>query len=71
MKIWTKDETGGNRLLDLKEADVGAIYLGSATTQFSLNHAETNVTDAMIRRTGVFLRESGTAGTVQHVDLVL
>lgn len=71
LKIWTKDETGENRLLDLKEADVGAIYLGSAATQFSMNHAETNETNAMIRKTGVFLRESGTAGTVQHVDLVL
>lgn len=71
LKIWTKDEKGENRLLDLKEADVGAIYLGSAVTQFSMNHAETNETNAMIRKTGVFLRESGTAGTVQHVDLVL
>ena len=71
LKIWTKDENGENLLLNLKEADVGAIYLGNAATQFSLNNAETNETNAMIRKTGVFLKESGAVGTVQHVDLVL
>ncbi len=71
LKVWTKDENGENVLLNLKEAEVGAIYLGSAVTQFSLNNAETNETNALIRKTGVFLRENGTAGTVQHVDLVL
>lgn len=71
LKVWTKDENGENVLLNLKEAEVGAIYLGSAATQFSLNNAETNETNALIRKTGVFLRENGTAGTVQHVDLVL
>ncbi len=71
LKIWTKDENGENLLLNLKEADVGAIYLGNASTQFSLNNAETNETNAMIRKTGVFLKESGAVGTVQHVDLVL
>lgn len=71
LKVWTKDENGENVLLNLKEAEVGAIYLGSAATQFSLNNAETNETNALVRKTGVFLRENGTAGTVQHVDLVL
>lgn len=71
LKIWTKDEDGRNRLLSLKEADVGAIYLGYADTEFSLNESETNRKDGIIRSTGVYLKESGGAGTVQHVDLVL
>ncbi len=71
LKVWVKDEAGENKLLDLKEAGVGAIYLGNADTQFSLKQAETNATNAMIRKTGVYLREDGTAGTVQHVDLAL
>jgi len=71
LKIWTKDENGENKLLNLKEADVGAVFLGNADTQFSLNNAETNATNAVIRKTGIFLRESGGAGTVQHVDLAL
>lgn len=71
LKVWTKDEDGQNKLLNLKEANVGAIYLGNADTRFSLNNAETNVTNGVIRKTGVYLREDGTAGTVQHVDLAL
>lgn len=71
LKVWVKDENGENRLLDLKEAGVGAIFLGSADTKFSLNNVETNATNAIIQKTGVYLRENGTAGTVQHVDLAL
>ncbi len=71
LKIWTKDEQGGNKLLNLREADVGAIFLGNANTQFSLNNADTNATNAVIRKTGIFLKESGSVGTVQHVDFAL
>ncbi|MCH5272980.1 MAG: hypothetical protein J1E35_04845 [Lachnospiraceae bacterium] len=71
LKVWVKDENGENRLLDLKEANVGAIYLGNVNTQFSLNNAETNATNGVIQKTGVYLREDGTAGTVQHVDLAV
>lgn len=71
LKIWVMTENGESRLLDLKEAGVGAIYLGNANTQFSLNNADTNATNAVIQKTGVYLREDGTAGTVQHVDLAL
>lgn len=71
LKIWTKDEQGNDKLLTLKEAGVGAIYLGKASTEFSLNNRETNQTNAIIRSTGVYLKESGEVGTVQHVDLVV
>lgn len=70
LKVWTKDAEGKDKLLDLKSADVGAIYLGSANTQFHLNDTA-NKTDAVIQKTGVFLRESGTVGTVQHLDLAV
>lgn len=71
LKVWTKDAEGNDKLLDLKEANVGAIYLGSADTQMHLNDAYTNQTNAVIRKTGVFLRESGEVGTIQHVDLAV
>lgn len=70
LRIWTNDENGEERLIDLKTADVGAIYLGSADTEYSLKNME-NTTHGMIRRTGIFLHEStGQAGTLNHVDLV-
>lgn len=69
LRIWVRDENGNDRLIKLKEAGVGAICLKNAETQFSLNSRYTNRTNAYIRKTGIFLYENGTAGTVQHLDL--
>ena len=70
LKIWFKDEDGTDRLMDLKSADVGAIYLGNASTEFSLKN-DAQATNGVIRSSGIFLRESSGAGTVQHLDLAL
>ena len=70
LSLWTKDDNGNDKLISLKEADVGAIYLGSAATNFHLNDSSNN-TNGMIRQTGIFLKESGGVGTVQHVDLAV
>jgi len=40
LKVWVRDSDGKERLLSLKEADVGAIYLGSSKTEFSLKDDE-------------------------------
>lgn len=71
LRIWTKDADGNDRLIRLLDADVGAIYLGNANTEFSLNNMLTNDTNGVIRKTGVYLKESGGVGTVQHVDLAV
>ena len=70
LKIWTFDETGKSILYSLKEAGVGAIGLQNRDTDFTLNSFATNATNGFIRKTGIFLYESGDVGTVQHVDLV-
>ena len=71
LKVWCKDENGKDILMDLKGADIGAIFLGEQQTEFSLGGAD-GYRDGVIRSTGVFLREStDAAGTVQHVDLSL
>ena len=71
LKVWTKDAEGNDKLLSLKEADVGAIYLGNLDTEFSFKDGMGN-TDAVLRKTGIYLKEStGAAGTVAHVDLAL
>ena len=67
--IWMKDEDGKDVLYHLKEAGVGAICLESVSTDFSLNDMETNETNGVIRRTGMFLFEDGRTGTVQHIDV--
>lgn len=68
LKIWIRNEDGTDTLLGLKEADVGAIHLGRAETEFS-NFGSDFAMNAMIRSSGVFLKESGGVGTVQQVDL--
>ena len=68
LRVWMKNEDGTDTLLSLKEADVGAIYLGSAATNYSLKDSSFN-TSAKLRASGLFLRESGGVGTVQQVDL--
>ena len=71
LKIWYRHEDGTDRLINLKDADVGAIHLGNASTEFSLKSADKHDLNGVIRNTGIFLRESGGAGTIQHVDLAL
>ena len=71
LKIWFKDSEGNDRLIGLKDADVGAIFLGKTSTEYHLNDEETNRTNAVIQSTGVYLKESGGVGTVQHVDMAL
>ncbi len=71
LKIWTKDEDGKDKLISLKDADVGAIYLGNADTQFSLKDDDHKL-NGEIKKTGIYLHESsGEVGTVNHVDLTI
>lgn len=68
LSVWIRNEDGTDTLLSLKEADVGAINLGSADTQFTHYNGDFLVS-AMTRATGMFLKESGGVGTIQQVDL--
>ena len=71
LKVWTKDEAGNDYLINLKDADVGAIYLDNADTQFSLKDGN-NRLNGEIKKTGIYLHEStGAAGTLNHIDLAV
>lgn len=97
LQVWLRGEDGEDTLLSLKEADVGAIYLGSAPTAYtyygdegdanaaeavrsatdvnnavnpaSVDIASSVAVTAMMRASGMFLRESGGVGTVHQIDL--
>lgn len=69
LKVWIRNADGTSKLLSLKETGVGAICLGSENTEFSLNSPEDNHTNAIVRKTGIFLYENGGCGTVQQLDL--
>lgn len=68
LSIWLRNEDGTDSLLSLKEADVGAIYLGSASTEFTHRGMDFGIS-AMTRDTGLFLKETGGVGTIQQIDL--
>lgn len=70
LRMWTKDDQGTDRLLALGMKGVGAIYVGNVVTKFSLKD-NANSLMGMVRETGIFLNENGTAGTIQHIDMVV
>lgn len=70
LKVWIKTDDGTDKLIDLKGADIGAIYLGNNQTDFTLKSTETGQVNGQIRRTGLYLKEStGAAQTVQQIDV--
>ena len=69
LKVWSKQPDGTDQLLAIAKHNIGAIYLGRAATEFSLNDAD-NQQQGQLRSTGIYLSESGSAGTIQQIDLV-
>ena len=77
LKIWCKDENGNDVLYKLADQGVGAICLENVSTDFTMQGdrkaqdgtMNANATNAVIRKTGIFLYENGNVGTVQHVDM--
>ena len=70
LRIWLVDTQGNEVLEDLKDEDVGAIYLGRLNTGFdrkdSGNRLQGRITDS-----GLYLKEDGTPGTIQELDLAV
>ncbi|MFZ5644511.1 MAG: hypothetical protein ACOY46_13055 [Bacillota bacterium] len=70
LRIWTKDESGKDTLFALAQKGIGAIYLGNINTPFSMKD-QSNTLQAQMARTGIYLKEDGTVGTVHQLDLVI
>lgn len=70
LKIFFLHPDGRKELVSLKKMDVGAISLQNLNTEFAVKESSTNQDLGRIRKTGIFLYESGQAGTIQHVDVV-
>jgi hypothetical protein len=70
LKVWSPGGDGQESLLNLKERGVGALYLGSTDTPFSLKDDD-NRLQGQVRATGLYLRENGAAGTLQQIDLAV
>ncbi len=70
LQVWTKDADGNDSLINLKDAGVGAIYLGSTSSEFDLTDSENNLL-GKVQRSGIFLKESGEVSSVQQIDLAI
>ncbi len=70
LRLWHRDEQGTEHLSSLQQKGIGALYLGYGETPFKLADAQ-NQTLGQVRSTGLFLREDGTSGSLQQIDLVV
>jgi len=67
--VWTQNGDSES-MRNLKELNIGAIYASGVGTPFEIKNG-LNETEAAVRQTGVYLREDGTAGTAQQVDIAV
>lgn len=70
LRVWIRDANGKDSLASLKDLNVGAIALATAATEFSVRSPR-NEQLGQVRSTGIYLGETGSVGTVQHVDLAV
>lgn len=70
LRVLAFNPDGSQSLYSLKESGVGAICLQNVSTSFAYND-DNNNTNALLRSSGVYLRENGTAGTISHIDLAV
>ncbi|PIE69861.1 MAG: hypothetical protein CSA22_10730 [Deltaproteobacteria bacterium] len=68
LTVWHRDADGEDRMISLKAAGVGAIYLGSAETPFQMRD-DKNVLQGQLTQTGVLVRENGSVHQIYQMDL--
>jgi hypothetical protein len=68
LRVWTPDGQGGASTATLQELKVGALYLGNVSTPFAMKDAANGDLGA-VAASGIYLTETGQAGTLQEVDL--
>jgi hypothetical protein len=70
LRVFSKNSKGEDELVSLRDGGVGAIFLGSANTPFELKDADNNQ-NGQVKRSGIYLREDLTTGSVQEIDLTV
>lgn len=70
LSLWSPDANSSGELKSLAERGVGAIALSYISTPFDLKNSQ-NALLGQIRSSGIFLHESGSAGTIQQIDLTV
>lgn len=69
LKLWEKAADGTDSVSSLLDRGVGAIYTGRVATGFDL--ISNDAVNAVVKETGIFLKENGGSGFIQEVDIVV
>lgn len=69
LKVWVMDKDGHESLLNLKDKNVGAIFLGNSKNDFTLRSVENGNINGAIRSMGMFLYEDGNVGIMSQLDI--
>ncbi|MFN3284009.1 MAG: hypothetical protein ACK40Q_07235, partial [Pseudothermotoga sp.] len=67
LKIWIIDEEGKEKLLSLKDMNVGAIYLGFVPTKFSIYDGQEML--GKMASSSIYLTEDGQARMIHQINL--
>jgi hypothetical protein len=68
LRVWIRPTDNQSDLLSLKQANVGAIHLGSIATPFDIRDSNNELL-GKVRSTSFFLTEQGQTKSVQQIDL--
>jgi hypothetical protein len=70
LRVWEKNGEGTDSVSSLLERGIGALYTGSAKTDYALTTTG-NALAGILRESSVYLKENGGTGILQEVDLVV
>ena len=70
LQVWARDAAGSDYFAPLRALNIGALLLAHQATPFSLNDPR-NSQLGQLTDTGLFLREEGSAGTIQEIRLAV
>lgn len=69
LSVLSMDEKGITSLRSLYSLGIGAVYLPNRSTSFDLKDQSGSELLGKVKASGIFIRNDGTVGTVQQIDL--
>ena len=70
LRLWIQNPSDQGQLLTLKQAQIGAIFLGSASSPFEISHDQPTG-GGELKSSGIFVHENGEVGSAQQIDLYI
>lgn len=70
LQFYQKDSQGNDRLQNISDLGIGALYLGSQNSPFQVKDSD-NQLQAVVRSSGIYVNENGTTGSLQQIDLAV